>query len=263
MLAVALTAISPLRAQGPQPLAITFLANAGLLLSSAGTSVVIDGLFGEGLPSYGRLEPATRALAESGRGRFGDVSVILATHWHDDHFNPQAVGRHLASNPRAHFVSSSQVIARLESEFDDYAHVQDQVRALTPEPGASAAWSGDDVTVTALRMRHNPSRRFPDEHLAFVVELAGRRVLHIGDADPAPDNFGVVERFRQPLDFALVPYWYLTSAIGRAIVANQIQAMQILAVHVEPDRASEVRAEVVAARPGTLVLTQSMQTLRF
>ncbi len=250
-------------AQGPRPLAITFVANAGIILSAEGTSVIIDGLFGDGLPDYGRLEPATRELAESGRGRFGEVSLILATHWHDDHFNPQAVGRHLASNPRAQFVSSSQVIARLESEFEAFAALRDRVHAVTPEPGASAVWIGDDVTVTVLRLRHNPSRRFPDEHLAFIVELGGRRVLHVGDADPVPDNFDGVERFPHAIDFAIVPYWYGTDETARAILAGQVYAPQVLAIHVEPERAAQVRAAVHAARPGTLVLTQSMQTLRF
>ena len=39
---------------------------------------------------------------------------MLASHHHGDHFDAEAVARHLASNPGARFVSTRQAVDRLQ-----------------------------------------------------------------------------------------------------------------------------------------------------
>jgi hypothetical protein len=69
---------------GPDSLVITFLANEGVMLSSGGTTVLIDALFGDGLRGYGIVTQPTRTALERGQPPFDRVNAVLATHVHND-----------------------------------------------------------------------------------------------------------------------------------------------------------------------------------
>ena len=64
-------------------------------------------------------------------------------------------------------------------------------------------------------------RRYPEEHLAFLI---GERtaVLHVGDADPAADNFAPLASL-PVADVAVLPFWYLLDQRSRAMVAAAIR----------------------------------------
>ena len=45
--------------------------------------------------------------------RFAGVDLILASHFHGDHFDAASVARHLRANPEAVFLSTNQAVAEL------------------------------------------------------------------------------------------------------------------------------------------------------
>jgi L-ascorbate metabolism protein UlaG (beta-lactamase superfamily) len=94
------------------------------------------------------------------------------------------------------------------------------------------------VTVRVLRIRHNPTRRLPEQHVGFLIGEKAP-VLHVGDADPAADNF-VLLRSLPRVDVALLPFWYLHDAASRRFVADSIAPRQIVAVHLPPADAARV-----------------------
>ena len=85
-------------AQGPAAqngVAITFLANEGVMLSSGTTKVLIDGLFVKYETGFALPADSTRAALEAARAPFDAVDLILVTHHHGDHFHPAPVAAHL------------------------------------------------------------------------------------------------------------------------------------------------------------------------
>ncbi len=50
-----------------------------------------------------------RARLESASAPYDAVDAILITHWHEDHFSPEAVAAHLTRNGHAVLVSSPEV----------------------------------------------------------------------------------------------------------------------------------------------------------
>src|SRR5688500_17305265 len=139
-------------------LTITFLANEGVMVSSGGTTVLIDALFGDGLRGYGVVTRATRALLESARPPFDHVTAVLATHRHDDHFNAQAVLRHLVSNPAATFISTTEAVALVRAADSTRTRTMaSRLVAATPPPGQRvriATLAG--ATIYALGLPHSP-----------------------------------------------------------------------------------------------------------
>ena len=101
------------RPAGQEGVSITFLANEGVMLSSGGKKVLIDGLFLRYGPDFAVPADSTQAALRTARAPFDAVDLILVTHRHGDHFHPETVAAHLRANPRATLLTSKQVIDSL------------------------------------------------------------------------------------------------------------------------------------------------------
>lgn len=221
-----------------------YVANAGMLISLSGRRFLIDAPIRDGIPPYAVSSAAERALLEAARPPYHQVDAILVTHWHEDHFSADAVAAYLAHSPGTIFLSSPEVVDRLRMAAPHLPEAR--LRAVLPAPGQRAQIDVAGVPIAVLRLRHNPSRRFPEQHVGFLMGRAAA-VLHVGDADPAPDNFTVLTSL-PPVDVALLPFWYLASDRNAAIVADAIRPRHIVAMHVPPGDAHEIQTKLAGAR---------------
>ena len=240
---------------------IRYVANAGMLVAVSGRRFLIDAPIRDGIAPYATSSTEERARLEEAQEPYDNVDAILITHWHEDHFSAEAVAAHLSRNARTILVSSPEVIDRLRSIAPTVRGAQ--LRAVLPAPGRAEAVDVGGVPVHVLRIRHNPARRLPEQHVGFLVGGAPT-VLHVGDADPAPDNFALLKTLPS-IDVALLPFWYVSDAGNRQLVADAIRPRRVVAVHVPPGdaakvaaalRAAKVSAEVAVARGSTLEIEQ-------
>ena len=65
-------------------------------------------------------------------------------------------------------------------------------------------------------------------------------MLHVGDADPAADNFALL-RSLPPIDLAFLPF-YVSDDANRRLVADAIRPKRIVAMHVPPRDAPKIGA---------------------
>jgi L-ascorbate metabolism protein UlaG (beta-lactamase superfamily) len=216
--------------------ALRYVANAGVLVTIEGRRFLVDAPIRDGIPPYATSPAGERARLESASAPYDAVDAILITHWHEDHFSPDAVAAHLTRNARAVLVSSPEVVARVRAVAADLP-VQ-RLRGILPAPGQFEAVTIGAVTVRVLRIRHNPTRRLPEQHVGFLIGEAAP-VLHVGDADPEPDNF-VLLRGLPKVDVALLPFWYLHDAASRRFVADAIAPRRVVGMHLPPGDAAGV-----------------------
>ena len=209
-----------LPAQSRKECAVTHVANAGVLFETNGRKFLFDAPI-EDTPSQ-----QLRRM-ERGAPPFENISAILTTHWHYDHITPRLAAEFLKRSPSTKLVSSNQVVELVRQKIDTGV-AGSQLVAITPDPGTSTRTTIDGVPITVIRIRHNPSRNFPNEHVGFVVEGC-KTVLHTGDADPVADNFTVL-RSLPKIDVGLLPSWYLMEN-NRAFVASSINPARIFAIH--------------------------------
>jgi L-ascorbate metabolism protein UlaG (beta-lactamase superfamily) len=237
-------------ASAADPLALRYVANAGVLLTTGGVRFLIDAPVREGIPPYATGSRDERERLERAQPPYDRVDAILVTHWHEDHFSAGAVAAHLSSNARAVLVSSPEVVERVLAV---NGSLGSRVRPVLPEPGASQAIQVGGVTVRVLRLRHNPTRRLPEQHVGFLVGEAGA-VLHTGDADPTRENFALL-RGLPAVDLALVPFWFLQPAGSRDLVRTSIAPRRAAALHLPPDDAARVRESLAGLSMPTVLLT--------
>lgn len=94
------------------------------------------------------------------------------------------------------------------------------------------------ATVEALGLAHPPSRNDPVEHAAYLVELGGVRILHLGDAAPASGDIERVLKGRGAPDLLPAPYWVFTRDERREMLAA-VGASRAAAFHLPREAGPE------------------------
>jgi L-ascorbate metabolism protein UlaG (beta-lactamase superfamily) len=260
-LLIAPAVVSQATSAPAQATTVRYVANSGMLVTAAGRRFLIDAPIREGIPPYATSSAEERGLLEGAREPYAGVNAILITHWHEDHFSPDAVAAHLASSPRTLLISSPEVVDRVRAVAP--ALPAARLRGVLPAPGASEAVDVGGLPVHVLRIRHNPTRRLPEQHVGFLIG-GPSPVLHVGDADPKADNFALL-RSLPAVDLACLPFWYVTDVTNRLMVGESIRPRRIVAMHVPPGDAAEVASTlraagvraVAAAVPGSAIALES------
>jgi len=208
-------------------LEVRYLANEGFLVDGAGRRVLVDALFGAGIPGYAAVAAQLRPALEGGEGDWGGVGLALATHDHPDHFDPGAAIRFLEANPEAVFVSTPQARARLGAGRPELAA---RFRAVLPAAGEVERLSIGGVEIAVLNLHHG-HREPPVENLGFVVTLGGLRFLHFGDTEATLEDFEPYLPLLADPELALLPFWFLASEWRAAMVRDRIRPRWIVAAH--------------------------------
>lgn len=216
----------------PGALEVTYLANEGFMIAGGGKKVLIDALFGEGLSGYAVVSPAQRELLEQARAPFDGTDAVFATHFHDDHFNADSVLAHLTHNPQAMFFSTNQAANKLRATGKFETH-QSRIVAALPKEGERLRHEHRGISVQLLNIHHGRGR--PIENLGFLIEIGGKRILHIGDSQAESTVFQQYELAKDRIDVAFLPFWYFQSEDWKRAVREQIQPRHIVVMHIESD----------------------------
>lgn len=257
---------------GTGALEVTYLANEGFMLVGGGRKVLIDALFGEGLRGYAVVSPAQRELLEQARAPFDDVDALFATHFHDDHFNAAAVLAHLTNNSQAFFFSTNQAAEKLRAvpQFDA---VKTRVVTTLPKEGERIHTGHRGIYVQLLNIHHGRGR--PIENLGFLIELAGKRILHIGDSFAEAAVFQKYELIKDRIDVAFLPSWYFlekdakTAEDFRLAIRTHIQPRHIVVMHLGPDAANATSSwaqqwpRIKSEFPNAVYFAKELETKRF
>ena len=238
---------------------ITYIANEGVLISAGGKQVLIDGLHREYQPAYAFLPPAEREKIETAKPPFDKIDLILVSHVHLDHFHPESIGRHLHHNPKALLVSSQQVVEEIEKNYKDYQSIKARVTGATPDWKEKVAMKVAGIDFEILRLRHGTGRHAAIQNLGHVIKLGGKKILHIGDADTAVENFEKFNLDEQGIDIAFLPAWFLLGPEEQALVRDHIKPKQIIAVHISPDESEKTTAQIKQAFPNAVAFTTMLE----
>jgi L-ascorbate metabolism protein UlaG (beta-lactamase superfamily) len=223
---------------------LTYVGCEGVLVRSTSGTVLIDGLYGEDAVPFGVPPGPVLERLRDARPPFNHIDLILATHYHADHFDAAAVARHLRGSPNAHFASTPQAtIQVMEATHGMLGH---RIHSLAAEEGAVVAREIGPLRVEAFGLSHGKVHYADVQHLGLVVTLAGRSVIHLGDGiidEKSLRAAGILER---AIDVGVLPFWFLTYPFGRRLVSNGFRPRTIFAVHIRVNEREKVTGEIAS-----------------
>jgi L-ascorbate metabolism protein UlaG (beta-lactamase superfamily) len=243
---------SPLAAQ-EAGLTITYLGNMGVLAEGGGRRVVIDGFHRGELEPYAAVPPRLLGALEYARPPFERLDLAFTTHRHRDHFNAQSVAARLVRDSAMPYVAARETVESLVAR-SSLPPRHPRLHPVLPPPGGAAALTVGSLTIEVLDLPHNPTPSTRVANVGLLVELAGFRLLHVGDAHPTAENFLPHHLDERGVDVAIVPFWYLTDE-GDA-VRRAIGARTWIATHIPPADSAQVRARVMRTVPAAIVLVR-------
>ncbi len=242
---------------------ITYIANAGVLIQHAGKKVLIDAHHYRGNPYYAPTAANQLEKMVGGFKPFQQVNLLLATHLHADHFDAVTIGRHLFNNRVSKFIGAEQVTGLISANYEAYEQIKEQIKTITPGWKLFSELEVDGIHLKVLGMRHGSRKPTTLENSGFIIKVGKFTILHIGDADGAVENFESCKLPNAGVDFAFVPYWFLTHKPFNKIVNEYIQPGKIFAVHIPPAEEEEISKKIISAYPDATIFTEPMQTVVF
>jgi L-ascorbate metabolism protein UlaG (beta-lactamase superfamily) len=198
-----------LAAPAEAQLTVTYVANEGFLLEGGGQKILVDALTGRGISPYPTAPEEMRSKLDEARPPFDGVDLVLATHFHADHFDAEAVTRHLRANPEARFVSTPQAVGRLRGLLGADSPLLDRLEAVMPAEGERETVRYRGMEVQVLNLHHGRDRRPPVQNLGFLVRMGGVTWLHAGDTEVDESDVRPYGLPDEQIDVAFLPTWLL------------------------------------------------------
>lgn len=240
-------------------LTVTHVENEGFLLEAGGRKVLVDGLFGKN-PTYIDLDASLRAEIESAQGPFADIDLLLASHYHADHFDAGAVIRHLRANPKAVFVSTPQAVAKIR-RLAEHDQLQDRVRAVYPKEGRRISF--EDLGLEVLNLHHGRERKPLVENLGLIIHLGDFKVLHVGDTEVTPKELAASGLGEDDIDLALIPDWLLVYPPWKGMVESVVDPKHLVAAHLQAGYGPKDFERIRAASPDAVILRKPLESRTF
>lgn len=217
-----------------------YLANESILISNDNQKVLFDPFFHKDFGIYQLVPANTLANIFAGKSPFDNISAIVVSHAHADHFAADDMLRYLIKYPHTKFVAPQQAVDELLA-LPNANKVKPQLRPINLAYNDPAKQiEVDGLIFEGVRIPHAgwPSRA-NIENIVFRVTLKDSEnrlltVMHMGDAD-ADDNHYLPYKLHwqsRESDVAFPPYWFFYSMEGNYILDDLINAKQHVGVHV-------------------------------
>lgn len=229
-----------LKSENPpaQALQISYIGNMGVLLSSGGEAIVIDGLHKEYKPTY--VFPSDTTTAQLIKGTYqqlGKIKMALITHYHRDHFDAELSLALLSANPESFVLAAAQALDMIREKTQSAVSAIDQQLKQIPYDGTIHQVRNGVIEVRAFKCPHVNARHASVQNLAFLININGHKVLHLGDsnwdvASQALENASLLD---ESIDIAILPYWMLLNENSKEKVHQLIRPKKLIATHLPPE----------------------------
>lgn len=219
------------------PLKLTYIANEGVLVSTASKTILIDALFSWQNPNYMAPPPEMLEKIEKAEAPFDAVDVCLVTHHHPDHFTLSVAERFLLNSPRTVLVVPADAARALQDSVIGWSSFSDRVISFDLQPGEHDRRTIRGIDVQVFRTLHSGDRESP-QNFMYLIRMKGHIIFHEGDSDGDPESFSQITDNSEIIDLALVHFWFPMQPNGELILKTLLRPRHIGLIHI-PVRMNE------------------------
>lgn len=179
-----------------EKLRVTLIANAGLLLECAGTTLLLDGIYGSQGHAFSPIAPEMWQAMRRGEPPFEKIDYLLFTHAHPDHFSPKMT-RQLLERRTIKGLFLPQAALEEGSGLGVFLREREIPTALLSERADHAVYHVEqDITVRAISTRHLDKKYAQIEHFCYLIGFGAKQVLFTADVDYTTETFALLGDIR-------------------------------------------------------------------
>ena len=218
---------------------VTYVANEAVLITNGDKKVLFDPFFHQAFGTYQLVPEDTKQTIFNGTPPFDNLTAIIISHAHGDHFAAEDVLKYLLKYPNTQLIAPQQAVTELIALTGaNQIHSQvTSVKLAFNQAPKTLELAG--LVIDAVRIPHAgwPGRA-DIENLVFRVTLKNQgtsvTVMHMGDADPDDNHYLPYQDHWQKriTNTALPPYWFYFSAEGRDILSDILNVKKSIGIHV-------------------------------
>ncbi len=209
---------------------ISYIANEGIFIQTEHKSILIDAIFDNYYETYSSPSEQTIRHLNAKETPYQIIDLLLVTHAHLDHFNPEMVGTFLRSHPETELICPNQAVDSIVKMANNFESLAPRLNGLDTNPTWEALFL-KGVSVHTAYVRHGGKQNHAVDNQIYLIKVDGKKILHLGDAEMDPSHFTPLHLSKPPIDVALIPYWYLAYPPGIDIIKNQIKPNKLIAIH--------------------------------
>ena len=211
---------------------ITYISNDGFLITSKTKKVVVDSLIKN---PWGYSNTPDKVFDDmvNARPPFEHIDLLLFSHAHRDHFEPEMAAKVLKGHPETILVGNEIVYKELkEAAGEDFSEISSRIKNINPEWGTIVEETIKGVDLKIFPVNHGMPEQ-PYMTLAFLLDMDGTDVLHMGDIY-APSNeeyFRTFQLQKLDIDLAFIDPFFLLDKVGQQMAKEFIQPKKIIPMH--------------------------------
>ena len=211
---------------------VTFIDNAGFLITVGDKKILIDALYDTNNP---RIDPPQEVLRRMviAEPPFDQIDLVIATHSHNDHFSANLVREHFRNNEKVVFVSSSDAVRQINRSGDEFV---ERLVAIDLAQGESLHLSIHGIELDCLYLSHGIPAFL---NIGMVITVGEYTFFHSGDMSTESATEEVVSLAdlqgyglpQKAIDLALLPVHIFLVEEGVILIEAGIRARYVTPMH--------------------------------
>jgi len=239
----------------PSLLQIIYVCNDGFIIVAGGRKILIDALF-QDTNGICQIDPPGDATGFS-RPPFDHADLVLVSHSHWDHFDPQSVGGYMLENPGTILIAEKSAADSLMQQFKSFNLIADRVHSLELSRGQSAQLNLAGVNVEIINIPADVP------NLAFLFQPGETTFFHSGDANFDENVFSNLEGIglrARGINFAFAPYWYMTDSTSKTLLEEGLHADHYIPMHYAGEGGEWLFSVISKVYPQAIIFPEELQT---
>ncbi len=222
-----------------EPVKLTLIANAGVLLEYKGIRYLIDGIHTNEDLEFDGVPQTLLGQMLCGDGDLADLDYLLFTHEHIDHFMAGLTQTYLQNNRVQGIVVPAEGGGRLAAlkEYAEFTGVE--VIAPVIADGESYKTALGNAKLTVAGMRHMGAQFRNVQSCSFLLDFDRKTLLFTGDSDHIPAWFETALAGERVDVLFVNPLFYL-NPMGQKVI-EQLAPADVVVYHL-----AEVKDGVVS-----------------
>ena len=248
----------------PRSVEISYISNDGFLVAAGSQKVLFDTPYKNPFGYIDTPEAVINKL-EARDAPFDRLDLMLFSHAHRDHFEPTAALEVLKKHPETRLVGNGVTIGELkEASGGDLGSVAGRVKEFNPDWGTVVEEKVNGVRLKIFPVNHGLPDR-PYVTLAYLFDLGGFRILHLGDI-AAASNVEFFPKYgleKDDIDIAFIDPFFLQDESGKKLLRDHIRPKKIILMHLRAEDVDRYLGELGKEYDNVLAFHEPMQKLTF